>query len=51
MKDYDLKIDNTGQIVDKSKKCPPEAINIISGMITTVLTPLEKGSNNNVDLE
>ena len=50
MKDYDLKIDNTGQIVDKLKKCPPEAINIISGMITTVLTPLEKGSNNNEDL-
>ena len=50
MKAYDMKIDKTGSIVQLGT-CPPESINTVSGMITTVLTPLEKGSNNNVDLE
>lgn len=50
MQKYDMKIDNAGKIV-KSGNCPPEAINVISGMITNVLTPHEKGSNNNGDLD
>ena len=49
MEDYNMKITNAGQIDDWGK-CPPEAQTVISGMITNVLTPLGKGSNNNVDL-
>ena len=49
MKDYNMKITNAGQIDDWGK-CPPEAQTVISGMITNVLTPLGKSSNNNVDL-
>ena len=49
MKEYGMKTNNAGKIVNWGT-CPPEARNIISGMITTVLTPLEKRSNNNVDL-
>ena len=49
MKAYGMKITNAGKI-DNLGKCPPEAITVISGMITDVLTPLEKSSNNNVDL-
>lgn len=49
MQKYNMKINNAGKIVN-SGTCPPEAINVISGMITTVLTPLEKGSNNYEDL-
>ena len=49
MKAYGMKITNAGKIANYGK-CPPEAITVISGMITDVLTPLEKSSNNNVDL-
>ena len=49
MKYYRMKINNAGKI-DNWGTCPPEARTVISGMITNVLTPLEKGSNNNVDL-
>ena len=45
-----MKTNNAGNIV-KWGTCPKEARNIVSGMITTVLTPLEKGSNNNGDLD
>lgn len=50
MKKYGMKTNNAGNIV-KWGTCPQEAINIVSGMITNVLTPLEKGSNNNGDLD
>lgn len=50
MQKYVMKIDNAGKIVNWGT-CPQEARNIVSGMITTVLTPLEKGSNNNGDLD
>lgn len=50
MKAYGMKISNAGKILNVGT-CPPEAINTISGMITNVLTPLAKGSNNNVNLE
>ena len=49
MNAYGMKITNAGKI-DNWGKCPPEARTVISGMITNVLTPLEKSSNNNVDL-
>ena len=50
MKDYGMKTNNAGKIVNWGT-CPQEARNIVSGMITNVLTPLEKGSNNNGDLD
>ena len=50
MKKYGMKTNNAGNIV-KWGTCPPEARNVISGMITNALTPLEKRSNNNVDLD
>lgn len=49
MNAYGMKITNAGKIANWGK-CPPEARTVISGMITNVLTPLEKSSNNNVDL-
>ena len=49
MNAYGMKITNAGKI-NNWGKCPPEARTVISGMITNVLTPLEKSSNNNVDL-
>lgn len=50
MKEYGMKTNNAGKIVNWGT-CPQEARNIVSGMITNVLTPLAKGSNNNVDLD
>lgn len=50
MKEYGMKTNNAGKIVNWGT-CPQEARNIVSGMITNVLTPLEKGSNNNGDLD
>ena len=50
MQDYGMKITNAGQI-DNWGKCPPEAKTVISGMITNILTPLGKSSNNDGDLE
>lgn len=50
MKGYGMKTNNAGKIVNWGT-CPQEARNIVSGMITNVLTPLDKGSNNNGDLD
>lgn len=48
MKEYGMKINNAGKVV-KWGTCPSEAKDVISGMITSILTPIERNSNN-VDL-
>ena len=46
-----MKISNAGKIVTWGP-CPQgKARIVVSGMITNVHTPLEKGSNNNEDLD